>query len=812
MRIWEKTPAARFEDAHLLGNGRLGATVYGGVPTEEILLNDDTLWSGQEGYTLNEAYYDNLLRAREMTLAGDVKGAYELINDVMPGAWGEAYMPLASFYLTVGQKDDRRNMALRRVLELGDDPVSDYSRSLSLDEACARVEYRRDGVRFTREVFVSCPRQIAAVKLTAESGPLHFALSADSKLRYTVKTRDGELSLLGVAPDHAEPSYTPAKPTLVYHDEAISDAIRFAACARVAETDGQVTTDGTRVYVRDASYAVVHIAAGTNYAGYKVPRDKDAQRVLDAQGQLLQQCAGMKYDELRAEHVADHQSLYNRVSLSLGEPITDGLPTSERLKMNAETLDDPSVSALALQYSRYLIIAGSRPGTQALNLQGIWNDRVSPPWSSNYTTNINVQMNYWPAETLALSDCHGPMMDLVRESADSGARTAKDYYHARGWVAHHNIDLWRMTTPCCEDASFFWWPFGGAWLAQHLWTHYEFTKDEDFLRETAYPIIRDASRFMLDFMVELDGELLTAPSTSPENKYILPGVTSYRSLINEVTPENRFSANKSAIGTITKGSTMDMTMIRELFINTRAAANILKIDDEILPQIDRAYERLTRYKIGKLGQLQEWYEDYEECTPGMGHVSHLYSVYPAGIINEKDAPEAFRAAEVSLMRRVLHGGMKDNWPGSWAMCLGARFHNRTLCGMLARSICENLSANMLVKGYIQLDAIQGLGAGIAEMLIQSHTGEIELLPAISYTWSTGSFTGFRARGGFIVDAQWDRGALTAAAIESPLGGNCALRAQGLKRVLDRGGHVVAEAIDGRAAFKTEPGAAYRAEF
>ncbi|NLG24155.1 MAG: glycoside hydrolase family 95 protein [Clostridiales bacterium] len=811
LRLMERTPAKRFEDAHLLGNGRLGATVYGGVPTEEILINDDTLWSGQERYRLNEGYYEKLLQARALALAGEFKRANDLINDEMEGAWTQAYLPLARLYLTVGQADDRRNMRLRRVLNAGGD-ADGYERSLDIESAVERVTYRLGGVRYGREVFVSHPAQVICVRLTADGGPLAFAMAIDSPLRHEIAAGGRSVSLKGVAPDHAEPSYTPVVPALVYHEECQSDALRFAARALVADTDGAVTSDGTRVYVAGASYAVILIAAGTNYAGYRVPRDRDAGRVLAALDRQLDEAARAGYAALLKGHLADYRSLYDRVRVDLGQSITDELPTSERLTRCAEGVYDPSLAALAAQYGRYLLISCSRPGTQAANLQGIWNDSASPPWSSNYTTNINVQMNYWPAELFALPECHLPLMDLIGETADSGERTARDYYRAGGWVAHHNIDLWRHTIPCCEDAAWFWWPFGGAWLCQHLWTHYEFTQDIEFLRETAYPVLRGAARFMLDFLVD-DGEhLLTAPSTSPENKYIVPGPKGYREIIRDVEPGNRFSPNLPQITAITKGSTMDLTLIRELFDNVRSACHALGEADELIGEIDAALPRLPDYRAGKNGALLEWHDDVEECTPGMDHMSHLYGVYPGNVLNERDRPKAYQAAEASFMRRVLHGGLNRDWPAAWAVCLAARFGNRTMCSQVLRGMTASLSTNLLVRGYVQIDAIFGMAAGVGEMLLQSHLGALELLPTPAHGWTSGQFRGLRGRGGFSVDARWAGGALVEATVRSLAGRDCSIKAQGLVAVVDAAGQTVAAAQENAARFATSAGAEYRLLF
>ena len=802
MKLYEKQSASSFAETHLLGNGRLGATVYGGVPFEEILIHDDTLWSGSESYRVNEQYYDNLLRARELVLQGEVKKANNIINDEMEGTWGEAYMPLASVHVCIGQKNDRRNMKLWRIMNPEEStPIQGYSRVLDLETAVETIEYTSGDASYRREYFVSYDKQLIYARFSAQNTELNLAVSIDSKLMHTICMSDDTLTLRGRAPDHSEPSYTRMEPGTLYLEENASQSLRFAAQLRVIATDGSIFSDRSRIYVNGGSYAVVAIAAGTNYAGYMQERNHDVNSVVSKISQQLN--AAANWNDALAAHISDHKALYGRVSLNLDEEITGALPTSQRLSLNGSGVFDPSVSALIAQYARYLIISGSRPGSQAENLQGIWNDSIRPPWSSNYTTNINVEMNYWPAEIFALSECHEPMCDLVNETAISGHRTARDYYHLDGWTAHHNVDLWRMSVPACEDAAFFFWPFGGAWMCQHLWTHYEYTHDEKFLRETAYPVIREAARFVLGYLCE-DGDRLTiAPSTSPENRHIIPGGRSYRDMVSMVDPENRFSSNLVEISALTKGSCMDMTFTRELFNNVLNSTKLLGIEeDELCARMRDALTRLSPYRISKFGTLQEWYEDYEECTPGMGHVSHLYSVYPASIINERDFPAEYKAAYLSLQRRIAHCGMTTDWPGAWAMCLAARFHDRELCTRLLASVPTNLGSNMLTKDTFQIDAVFGYAAGVGEMLLQSHNGYIELLPTPAYGWVNGSFSGLRARHGFECDLQWKANTICSGRIISHLGGSCAIKAEGLKSVVLPDGNELLPGEDGIARFES----------
>lgn len=804
-KLWEKTPAKKFTDAHLLGNGRLGASVMGGVPFEEILINEDTLWSGSESFHLNPQHYEKFREAQRLTLAGDVKAANNIINDEMEGRWFEAYMPHSTLHITVGQRDNRRNMPLKRVLLLDEDPYEDYNRTLDLTRAVETITYKRGGIAYKREVFVSHPHDAIFARLTAEGGELCFAMGLDSPLHHVNGTAGCAATIEGIAPDHAEPNYTPMSPVYIYKDPEQSDALRFAGRAEVIDTDGEVNADGQRLYVTGATYALIAVTACTNYAGFRKERNKDMavlrQKLIDATDALPRD-----FDVLLGAHVADYQALYGRMDLDLGREITGMLPTSERLEICQRGIDDPTLSALALQVSRYLTIAGSRPGTQAANLQGIWNQTTRPPWSSNYTNNINVQMNYWPCESLGLPECHMPLMDLVREMSETGQRTAREYYHMDGWVAHHNADLWRSTEPSCEDASWSWWPFGGAWICEHIWTHYAFTGDKEFLREM-YPVLRGAAAFMLDFLVEdKDGCLVTAPSISPENKFIVGGPETVDRLLEEIATGSRCSPNDERISAVTKACTMDMSILRELFGNVIEAAKILGIEDELPARAQAAMDRFPPYKTGRYGQLLEWYDDYEECSPGMGHISHMYPVYPGNIITWEKTPELMEAARRSLERRRLHGGGKSHWPGAWEISLFARFGMDMECGHINRTMCKDMGGNFLLHGVQQIDAIFGWGAGVSEMLLQSHQSFIELIPAITVDWYKGSFTGMRARGGFAVSCQWDRGMATSASVQSLLGNDCSIRARGLVRV--EGDGQVWEAADGQASFPTVAGGTY----
>ena len=811
----EYTPAETFSDAYYMGNGRLGLTSRGTVPQETLHINDDTLWSGSESFHKNAQHYECMLEARKKVLSGNVKEANQIINDEMEGRWFETYLPMADLHLTVGQRDNRRNMPLKQVIEPEPGDISEYERKLDLSRAVCSVSWKRNEINYQQQYFVSYPEDAAFVLIQArgkEEHCLNLAFGMDSKLHAVNGTMDKGAYVRGIAPDHAEPSYTTITPSLVYNDPEESKALRFVCCAEVFETNGKVWADGCRVYVNDADYVWIIIKAGTSYEGFQKKRfrgEKEIQEELQKEIQKFKRkkCSG---EQVFAEHQKDYQTLYNRVDLDLGRDRGEKMATSQRMVFSTGGMDDPSLYALYFQYARYLIISGSRPESQPLNLQGIWNDITMPPWSSNYTNNINVEMNYWLAEAGNLSECHLPLMKLIRELSIAGKQTAKEYYHSAGWVTHHNTDLWRSTEPSCEDASWSWWPLGGGWLCEHIWQHYEYTGDKKFLEEM-YPVLKGACEFLLEQLVENgDGYLVTAPSISPENKFFMGNAEELDALAEEMAAGSRCSSNHPKISAVTQASTMDMSILRELFQNTIQAGKILDEKKDLENRLKAVMQKFPPYKIGRYGQLLEWYEDYEECTPGMGHISHLYPVYPSSIINEEKTPELLEAARKSLERRILHEKKECDWPGAWRVSLMARFKNSLECGHILKSIGENFGCGLLTKGSQQIDAIFGTGAGVKEMLLQSHQGYLEILPCIPVDWPDGNFRGLCARGGYEVSAVWKEGQLQSAVIFSKNGGSCRVKADGLKEV--EGMEGLWDETHKIYTFVTEPGKEYHLLF
>lgn len=751
-KLWYTRPAEKWTDALPVGNGRLGAMVFGGIGEERLQLNEDTLWSGHPREWNNPGAKDQLAVVRRLVMEEENYTEADQICRKMQGPYNQSYLPLG-------------NLRLRFT---GGDDVEGYRRELDLDTALATTRFRRNGVEFAREVFSSFPDQVMVVRLTSGGGgETGFELRLDSPVQSRAEALDeNTLRLTGKAPSHVDPNYLGRTPDPIRYDPAEGKGMRFEARVHVVRKGGAARAAGDALQIEGAAEVMLLIAAGTGFRGFDRMPDRPAAEIAQECAERIAAAKNIGYERLRERHLKDHQALYRRVTIDLGaNPDREALPTDERLKA-MQGAEDPGLQSLYFQYGRYLLIASSRPGSQAANLQGIWNEEVRPPWSSNWTANINAQMNYWPAETCNLAECHEPLMRLTREVAVNGARTAQVNYGTRGWVSHHNIDVWKQSAPVGNFGlgSPTWanWNMSGPWLCQHLWERWQFSRDREFLA-SVYPVLRGAAEYCLDWLIDDGrGRLTTCPSFSTENVF----------LTNEGKP-----AETSA------GCAMDRALIHEILTHASEAAKLLGRDEAFQAEAAKALARLIPYQVGKHGQLMEWSKDFEEREPGHRHMSHMYGLYPGAEITPRKTPDLAKAARVSLERRLKAGGAYTGWSRAWAINFWARLRDgdralESIIMLLLKSTGPNLfDTHPAGRGWIfQIDGNFGGAAAFAEMLVQSHEGAIDLLPALPRAWESGSARGLRCRGGVTLDLAWVDGKLTEAVLRESAAGEYVVRA------------------------------------
>jgi len=780
LELWYDEPAESWNHALPVGNGRLGGMVFGGIVRERIQLNEETLWSGGPYDPVVQGAHEALPQIRAYLFEGDFERAHDLFGRTMMGVPYEMmkYQPLADLWLDFP----------------GHEGATEYRRSLDLGEAVVRVSYVVDGVTYLREVFSSAIDQVLVVRISADrpgavtfSANLHGVRNpAHSNYGTDYFRMDGippaDLRVTGKSSDYL----------------GIEGRLRYEGRLRARVSGGTSEIDYRTLRVQNADEAVLVFAAATSFVDYTDVSADPAARVEAA----LSNVRGRAWEAMRAAHEREHRSWFDRVALDLGAEPGPDLPTDERIGRFAEG-PDPGLAALYYQFGRYLLIASSRPGTQPANLQGIWNDNPNPWWDSKYTININLPMNYWPAETGNLQEMVEPLERFAHEVAEAGAATAREHWNARGWVLHQNTDLWRSTTPM-DGPSWGAWPVGGAWIMTNLYEHYRFGRDAAYL-DRIYPLLRGQTQFLLDILVEHPGYgwLVTAPSNSPENFPAWPGNGLFFDEVSGLFLKAR---------TMAVGPTMDMQIIREVFAEFAEAASILGRDAELATQARAARARLAPNQIGRHGQIQEWIEDYDEIEPEHRHLSHLWGLYPGSEITPS-ADDLAHAAAVSLDRRGTGGcGWSYGWKvGARARLLDGEEALRQLRALLVDSSLSNLFS--LCGRALQVDGNFGAAAGIAEMLLQSHDDVIHLLPALPSEWSSGRVRGLRARGGFTISMSWSDGSLAEASIDASVDGPCRVSAKGLRAVLLEGQAVhLTRTAEGIVEFDARAGSRYRLTF
>lgn len=732
LKLWYQQPAENWNEALPLGNGRLGAMIYGGSSQEHIQLNEETFWAGEPGNNVLPKLKELLPELRKMIFEGRHEEAEALAMTALPrhaaenNNYGMPYQTIGDLFLDFK----------------GHGQIEDYYRDLDIGSAVATFSYKTEGVNYHREFFTSLEDDVMVLKLSADqAGAISFSLSADSPQKtFDVNVANNQLVLSGTSGSV---------------DNKVGK-VKFKGAVEIKTKNGTLTKGEKSIEISGADEAIVLISLGTNFKNY----DELSDEMLNEATKKLEAVRNRSYEDMKQDHIENYQQYFQRVALDLGETEAAQKPTDIRLAEFSQA-DDPALVSLYFQYGRYLLISSSQPGGQPANLQGIWNNLVSPPWDSKYTININTEMNYWPAEVTNLSEMHEPLFEMIRDLSETGKQSAQKMYDARGWNVHHNTDLWRMTGPI-DGAHYGLWPMGGAWLSQHLWQHYLYTGDRSFLEEN-YEVIKGAAFFYNDVLQE-----------EPETKWQI--------VVPSMSPENSHQGGTTIAG----GTTMDNQLVFDVFSNFVQTAQLLDRDKALASAVQDKINQLAPMQIGHWGQLQEWMHDWDDPSDGHRHVSHLYGLYPSNQISPFQHPQLFEAAKTSLVAR---GDKSTGWSMGWKVNLWARLLNgnrayKLIHDQLTPALTEDGEAGGTYPNLLdahppfQIDGNFGCTSGIAEMLVQSHDGAVHLLPALPEQWKEGHLSGIKLRGGFeLVSMKWQDSKLVELKIKSNLGGNLRLRTE-----------------------------------